>query len=123
MSLIIKSLDSNRLTNVVDEFKKQSYQIHDGDVNSITLIKVFPKGQYDDDGNNAYFVYINEKDSLALKYGATYLYEINQIAGYKENKHPFSKEELKVLDIHDYELYQTHENDTNQIAQDWITDD
>jgi hypothetical protein len=120
MSLEIKSLQSNRLVKVVDLFKSQGYQIHDGDEISITLMKTFPKGQYDDDGNNAYFVYINEKDGLALKFGATYLHDIKQIVGYKEFKHPFSKEELRSLDAFDYELYPIHMNDTKQDVTDWI---
>jgi hypothetical protein len=120
MKFRIKALDSNKLLEVIEFFETQGYTLYNGDEHSIMLTKIFPKGQYNKNGTNAYMIYINEYERLAEKYPVTYSYESKEFRNFEYANIPFTKEELKILDTFDYDLAPNHIKDTKQQITDWI---
>jgi hypothetical protein len=115
-----RALDDKEVFNLVVFFRSQGYAIYNLDEHSIVLRKILSEGQLDEEKDNGLMVYINQKEKTAEKSGFTYLYKSQQSTNFKQYNKPFTKKELKVLDMHDYTLSEEHTKDTGQTITDWI---
>lgn len=116
----ITALDSKDIIELVKFSRSEGYTLHNFSENSVVLKKILPKGQFDEDGDNGIFVYINKATKRATKNGFLYLYGIEEGTDFKAYNKLFTKEELRILDIHDYTLSKDHTKDNGQTIDDWI---
>jgi len=116
----ITAFDSKEIFNIVVAFRSQGYKIHNFDENGVVVKKILPKGQFDEDGDNGIFVHINKATKRAIKNGFLYLYGLKEGTDFKAYNKLFTKEELRILDLHDYTLSKDHTKDNGQTIEDWI---
>lgn len=95
-----KSLDNDKYISEIEKFKKLGYKVH-SKLNYYIILS-----DYKDEDFNNYTkrIHLYLESHQAVKYNA------------KGHLEPFTKQELKILDLHDWDL----PKDMDQETTDWI---
>lgn len=123
MNVVIKALEDKSVFRVVEDLKNQGYKVHNGDENSVALIKFFTDFQYDENNYNAQIIFINIRDWNAEKFSVTCIlkdHDFNEFIKFSNRCTAFSKLELRALDIEDFQLSSNHTRDTKQDVTHWV---